>query len=99
MQEKPQKRKQNYMKTKISDSTENLLLGYDLTGAERGKYHKQMKDGYSITILSGDGDDPKAEKINFIRIDEDILKFFKTTEAINNALRVVMIQKDLLNPD
>ncbi|MBF0406871.1 MAG: hypothetical protein HQM10_05935 [Candidatus Riflebacteria bacterium] len=72
--------------TKIRDE-------YDFTGGVRGKHHRAMQAGYTITVHEADGITVLKEvlpKEGAVIIEPDILTYFPDSESVNRALRCLI---------
>ena len=77
------------MNNKIK-SDDDMLPEYDFSNAVRGKYIRQMRQGYTVTIHHEDGSVTTKEyepKEGFIILDPDIRPFFPDSETVNRTLR------------
>ncbi|MBM2814304.1 MAG: hypothetical protein HW421_1066 [Ignavibacteria bacterium] len=83
----------NLNKKKIPDDFMKEEYNFDYSKGVRGKYHKQMSEGYTVTVYSPDKETYEkllSEKATFIKIDNDVLEVFKTSHDVNNALREII---------
>ena len=75
---------------KKNNNIDEIAAEYDFSKGVRGKHHKKMTEGYTITVYSPNKNAYEkrvAEKVSYIKIDKDVYEIFKTSEEINNALR------------
>ena len=67
---------------------------YDFTGGVRGKHHKRMREGYSVTIHKENGSSMTEEvlpqKNNAVILDPDVRAYFPDSESVNKALRCLI---------
>ena len=78
---------------KINNDNDEMAAEYDFSNVVRGKHHKKLAEGYTVTVYSPNKDEYEkeiSENTNFIRIDKDVNEYFKTSEEINNALRAII---------
>ena len=63
---------------------------YDFSGGVRGKYYRNLREGYTVTVNRRDGttlvQNFKLED-GAVRLDRDVQEFFPDSESVNNALR------------
>lgn len=63
---------------------------YDFSGGVRGKYFRNMREGYTVTVHNEDGttlvQNFKLED-GAVRLDRDVQEYFPDAESVNNALR------------
>jgi hypothetical protein len=81
------------MKTRVKNKKDDILTEYDFSNGIRGKHYKKFQDGFTVTVYSPNKETyllNKKEKINYIKIDKDISKYFRTSDEINNALRAIL---------
>jgi hypothetical protein len=75
------------MKTNNSDE---MRPTYDFSEGVRGKHHRKLREGYSVTIYNEDGTktveqyDPDK---GMIVLDPDVRKYFPDSETVNRTLR------------
>lgn len=77
------------MKNKNDDE---MLPEYDFRGKKgvRGKYYKDLQNGYKTIIHKFDGTSEITET-RPIFLAPDVQKHFPTSEAVNNALRNLIV--------
>jgi hypothetical protein len=67
---------------------------YDFTGGVRGKHHKTMQDGYSLTVHHEDGTVESREIVPtrdaVILLEPDLRPYFPDSESVNRALRCLV---------
>ncbi|MCI5144189.1 MAG: hypothetical protein D3923_01380 [Candidatus Electrothrix sp. AR3] len=66
---------------------------YDFTGGVRGKHHKAMQAGYSITVHQENGTTVTKEvmpKKGAVIVEPDLLPYFPDSESVNRALRCLV---------
>lgn len=71
----------------------NMRAEYDFTGGVRGKHHRAMQDGYTITIHKADGTIITKDvmpKEGVVVIEPDIRAYFPDSESVNKALRCLI---------
>ncbi len=77
-------------KTKTTDSEDGMRTEYDFSGGVRGKYFRNMREGYTVTVHNEDGttlvQNFKLED-GAVRLDRDVQEYFPDAESVNNALR------------
>jgi hypothetical protein len=63
---------------------------YDFSNKKgiRGKYHEAMKQGYTVRIKKDDG---SFSEQYFASIEADVHRYFPNSEAVNNALRSLIV--------
>ncbi len=69
---------------------DDMRAEYDFTGGTRGKHHRAMQAGYTITIHHADGTrDVKEVKPleGTIVLAPDVREYFPDSESVNAALR------------
>jgi len=70
-----------------------MLPEYDFSKGERGKFHKPLSKGYSVTITHPDGT-TTIERYKLIDgailLDPDVQKYFPDSESVNAALRTLI---------
>ncbi|OGU11829.1 MAG: hypothetical protein A2X61_15480 [Ignavibacteria bacterium GWB2_35_12] len=71
------------MKTKIKNTNDTMLAEYDFSKGVRGKHHAKLQEGFTVTVYSPNKEvyqQNKKEKINYIKIDKDVSKYFQTSD-------------------
>ncbi len=67
-----------------------MLSEYDFSKGVRGKFHKSLSKGYSVTITHPDGT-TTTERYKLIDgailLDPDVRAYFPDSESVNTALR------------
>jgi len=66
---------------------------YDFTGGVRGKHHKAMQAGYTITIHKADGTTVVKDvmpKEGTVVLEPDIRAYFPDSESVNRTLRCLI---------
>jgi len=67
---------------------------YDFTGGVRGKHHRAMQVGYSITIHQEGGTTVTKEvvspKKSAVIVEPDLRPYFLDSESVNKALRCLI---------
>jgi len=63
---------------------------YDFSKAVRGKAHKPLHQGYTVTVLNADGtstvENYKLER-GVVVLQPEVLEYFPDSESVNAALR------------
>jgi hypothetical protein len=80
---KPDKKKKN----------KEMRAEYDFTGGVRGKHHRAMQAGYSITVRQEDGTTITKEIVprqGAVVVEPDLRPYFPDSEAVNRALRCLI---------
>jgi hypothetical protein len=78
------------MKT-ISNKNYEMAEEYDFSKAIRRKINRNIDNGYTVTLLSGEEENEAIlSKEHFFKIDSDISDYFLNSEEINNALRAII---------
>ena len=66
---------------------------YDFTGGVRGRHHKSIQTGYTVTIHRTDGTkeirDVKPQE-GAVVLAPDVLEYFPDSESVNATLRSLM---------
>lgn len=81
------------MKTKNKELEDHILAEYDFSNGIRGKHYAKLQEGFTVTVYSPNKavfQQNKKEKINYIKIDKDVSKYFHNSDEINNALRAIL---------
>lgn len=77
-------------KAEAKMASDEMRKEYDFSGAVRGKYFRNMREGYSVIVHNEDGttlvQNFKLED-GAVRLDRDVQEFFPDSESVNNALR------------
>jgi len=80
--------------TKIVQVEDNdMRTEYDFTGGVRGKHHKAMQAGYTITIHKADGTTVVKDvmpKEGTVVLEPDIRAYFPDSESVNRTLRCLI---------
>ena len=66
---------------------------YDFTGGVRGKHHRAMQTGYSITVHQEDGTTVTKEVVppkGAVIVEADLRPYFPDSESVNKALRCLI---------
>jgi hypothetical protein len=67
---------------------------YDFTGGVRGKHHKMMQEGYSVSVHKENGEietqDFMPRKDDTIILEPDLRPYFPDSESVNQALRCLV---------
>ena len=67
---------------------------YDFTGGVRGKHHKVMQEGYSVSVHKENGEvetqDCIPKKDETIILEPDLRPYFPDSESVNRALRCLV---------
>jgi len=67
---------------------------YDFTGGVRGKHHKMMQEGYSVSVHKENGEvetqDFMPRKDDIIILEPDLRLYFLDSESVNRALRCLV---------
>lgn len=67
---------------------------YDFTGGVRGKHHKVMQEGYSVSVHKENGEvetqDFMLGKDDIIILEPDLRPYFPDSESVNRALRCLV---------
>jgi hypothetical protein len=80
---------------KVSGNTtrtdaDNMRAEYDFAGGIRGKHHRAMQAGYTITIHHADGTKEVKEvksQEGSVVLAPDVREYFPDSESVNTALR------------
>ena len=78
------------MSDEINSESEDMLPQYDFSNAVRGKFVRQMRQGYSVTFRHEDGSVTRKEyapEEGVIILDPDLRLFFPDSESVNRTLR------------
>ena len=73
-----------------------MLPEYDFSKGERGKFHKPLSKGYSVTITHPDGTTTTEHYkliAGAILLDPDVQVYFPDSESVNTALRALINTK------
>ena len=71
----------------------DMRTEYDFTGGVRGKHHKAMQAGYTITIHKADGTTVVKDvmpKEGTVVLEPDIRAYFPDSESVNRTLRCLI---------
>ena len=71
----------------------DMRTEYDFTGGVRGKHHKAMQAGYTITIHKADGTTVVKDvmpKEGAVVLEPDIRAYFPDSESVNRTLRCLI---------
>ena len=72
---------------------EDMKPEYDFSGGIRGKHYQAYRKGHTVTIHNSD-DTQTVQHFGLedgaVMLDPDVRKHFPTSEAVNEALRLVM---------
>ena len=66
---------------------------YDFAGGMRGKHHRAMQAGYTVTIHQADGTSVTEEvrpKEGVVILAPDVREYFPDAESVNTALRLLI---------
>lgn len=66
---------------------------YDFSGGVRGKHYKAYRQGHSVTVHNKDGTKTVQHfgpADGAVMLDTDLREYFPTSEAVNEALRLVI---------
>lgn len=66
---------------------------YDFSGGVRGKHYQAYRQGHSVTIHNMDGTKTVQHfgpADGAVMLDTDLREYFPTSEAVNEALRLVI---------
>ncbi len=66
---------------------------YDFQDSVRGKHHKAMEDGYTITIHNADGTKVSKDvmpKEGLVILEPDVRSHFPDSESVNAILRALI---------
>jgi len=69
---------------------DDMRAEYDFTGGVRGKHHRAMQGGYTITIHKADGTTLVKEVTpvkGAVILEPDVRKYFPDSESVNVTLR------------
>ena len=75
------------------DDFNHMKPVYDFSDGVRGKHHRQLREGHSVTIYNEDGTktveqhDPDE---GIIILDADIHKYFPDSDSVNRTLRFLI---------
>ena len=78
------------MKNSTADKTDDMKKEYDFSKGIRGKHHKKMLNGYSITIHNSDGTTEVRQikpPAGTVFLEPDVQAYFPDSESVNIALR------------
>lgn len=79
--------------TNQSKNDDEMKAEYDFSGGVRGKHYKALQQGHTVKINHPDGTHtiqhfgPEA---GIFKLDPDLRQHFPTSEAVNEALRLVV---------
>lgn len=68
----------------------DMRTEYDFTGGARGKHHRAMQAGYTVTIHEEKGTTLIKEvkpKEGAVILEPDVREYFPDSESVNTALR------------
>lgn len=71
----------------------DMRAEYDFTGGVRGKHHRAMQTGYSITVHQEDGTTVTKEIVppkGAVIVEPDLQPYFPDSESVNKALRCLV---------
>lgn len=79
----------------VAKETENIesdemRTEYDFTGGVRGKHHRAMQSGYTMTVHKADGTtviNEVAAPAGAVILEPDVRVFFPDSESVNATLR------------
>ncbi len=74
---------------------DGMLPEYNFAGKKgvRGKYYRDMKEGYTVRIRNEDGSisEQKFGPLeNTVKLDPDVIVYFPDSESVNKALRTLI---------
>jgi len=72
---------------------DDMRAEYDFRGGVRGKHHKAMQAGYTVTIHEADGTTivkDVAPKEGAVVLEPDIRAYFPDSESVNRTLRCLI---------
>ena len=72
----------------------NMRPEYDFVGGVRGKHHKVLREeGYVIRVHNDDGTilERHVAGERMVMLDPDVYEYFSDSEAVNLALRTLII--------
>jgi hypothetical protein len=81
------------MKSSTANKSDDMKNEYNFSIGERGKHHKKMLKGYSITIHKSDGTTEVKEikpPSGTVFLAPDVQAYFPDSEAVNSALRTLI---------
>ncbi|MBA4366639.1 MAG: hypothetical protein C0403_03255 [Desulfobacterium sp.] len=83
-------------KTKVKieqPKDKDLRNEYNFRGGVRGKHHKAMKAGYTVTVHKADGTTVVkniAPKEGTVVLEPEVRAYFPDSESVNKALRCLI---------
>jgi len=84
------------MKTKKADNNEEEMRDeYDFSKGVRGKRYKAYREGHTVQIHKSDGTSTVqyfTQEDGAVMLDPDIKVHFPDSEAVNRALRSLIVQ-------
>jgi hypothetical protein len=81
------------IKKEIEAKDKDMRTEYDFTGGVRGKHHRAMQAGYSVTVHQADGTTVTKEVApteGTVVLEPDIRAYFPDSESVNKALRCLI---------
>lgn len=83
------------MKTTDRGTADSMKKEYDFSAGTgvRGKYHKAYRKGHTVTVHNDDGTSTVqyfTQEDGAVMLEPDVRKYFYTSEAVNNALRMLI---------
>lgn len=85
----------------MEEKDKGMRTEYDFTGGTRGKHHRAMQAGYSVTVQQADGISVTKEVVpteGAVILEPDLRAYFPDSESVNKALRCLiplLSKKDL----
>ncbi len=73
--------------------SKSMRTEYDLSRGVRGKHHRAMQGGYTVTIRKADGSTVVKDvtpKKNAVLLEPDVQAHFPDSESVNKALRCLI---------
>jgi hypothetical protein len=73
-----------------SEERDDMRAEYDFTGGMRGKHHRAMQSGYTMTIHQADGTTVIKEMsapAGAVVLEPDVRAYFPDSESVNATLR------------
>lgn len=73
-----------------SEDRDDMRAEYDFAGGVRGKHHRAMQSGYTMTIHQADGTTVIKEMsapVGSVVLEPDVRAYFPDSESVNATLR------------
>ncbi|RWX45540.1 hypothetical protein H206_02656 [Candidatus Electrothrix aarhusensis] len=81
------------IKKTMEEKDKGMRTEYDFTGGVRGKHHRAMQAGYSVTVHQADGTSVTKEVVptdGAVILEPDLRAYFPDSESVNKALRCLI---------